>query len=109
MTQNPRSSIDFTQGYLHNGMSDWGSIYGFWVNGSNLTWIMQTLHRTTKPQSPFPFTRLANTSSENSNILYMYHQINETIVAEDLYDDTTAHWIFSNISIEIVDTVTSKT
>lgn len=53
------------------------------------------------PESPFPFARLASTSpntTDNTEFI-LYHQINDTVFAEDVYDTTGEHWISRNFSI----------
>ena len=52
------------------------------------------------PVSPFPFTRLASTALVGSTSSYLYHQINDTTIAEDQYDSSSGHWISTNITIK---------
>ncbi|KAL8915805.1 MAG: hypothetical protein Q9208_008833 [Pyrenodesmia sp. 3 TL-2023] len=52
------------------------------------------------PNTPFPFNRLASTFARNGTNSYLYHQISDSIISEDLWDDTSGFWITSNITIE---------
>ena len=38
------------------------------------------------PKTPFPYSRLAGTTVGNSSNIYLYHQINGTVIAEDMYN-----------------------
>ena len=49
------------------------------------------------PASPFPFARFA---AINSSAFYLYHQINSTVFAEDVWDSAALNWVSSeNITI----------
>ena len=54
----------------------------------------------TGPQTDFPLTRLATTTPVNSTTFYVYHQMNETHIAEEAYDYTIGEWttVFVEIS-----------
>ena len=49
--------------------------------------------------SPFPFSRVANTTVENSSNIYFYHQINDIVIAEDMYNTNAS--FFASTSFEI--------
>ena len=51
------------------------------------------------PVSPFPYTRLAVTNSPDNRTFYLYHQLDESTMAEDAYDIQYKGWIPKNISI----------
>ncbi|KAL9118691.1 MAG: hypothetical protein Q9187_004762 [Circinaria calcarea] len=51
------------------------------------------------PASPFPFARFA---AINDTAFYLYHQINSSVFAEDIWDSGARNWVSSqNISISI--------
>lgn len=52
------------------------------------------------PKSSFPFHRLASTPAENATFSYLYHQLSDSVFAEDLWDDTSQLWISKNFTIE---------
>ncbi|MCJ1383887.1 hypothetical protein MMC17_007001 [Xylographa soralifera] len=73
---------------------------GYWVNDSTLTSFAGFGKSQARfSASPFPYTRLASTSPWNSEAFYMYHQINASMLAEDVWDVGQAAWTSSNISI----------
>ncbi|MCJ1479311.1 hypothetical protein MMC13_007996 [Lambiella insularis] len=73
-----------------------------WVNGTNL--ILQTVGYgslpTGPPESPFPYTRLAISAPANSTSFHLYHQINSSALAEDLFDLDVRGWISTIIMIK---------
>ena len=79
------------------------SAFRLWVNGSALSY-MGTIDQTPKPvqtplMSPFPYNRLAVTSVENITAFYLFHQINETAIAEDVWDSSIEGWTSSIVNI----------
>ncbi|KAL8899409.1 MAG: hypothetical protein Q9207_006215 [Kuettlingeria erythrocarpa] len=55
------------------------------------------------PKTPFPFLRIAATYSNSTGlngIAYLYHQLSDTILAEEVWDSTSGFWITNNITIE---------
>ena len=68
-------------------VSNNGTLRGFGVGPFDNPDISQP------PVSPFPFTKLAVTTSANSSSLYLYHMINSTTMVEDQYDTSTGFWI----------------
>ncbi|MCJ1384309.1 hypothetical protein MMC17_007425 [Xylographa soralifera] len=104
----PYSTMDFTQGYITNTSSSLNSFL-FYVNGTKLE--SSPLQPATSegppispPLSPFPFTRLANTvglTADTSQVIYLYHQINETTIAEDQWDIVNGKWTSNSITVAI--------
>lgn len=94
------SDIDFTQCCITTISGPYFPIYLFWVNGSRLESIQSSIDIIDPPLSPFPFTRLATMAPEGNTSLYLYHQINETVIAEDQYDTANGHWISTNITFK---------
>lgn len=90
------SDIDFTQVWItaKSILS-----YVFWVNGLTLEAFLSS-SLDPPPVSPFPFTRLASAAVVGSNSLYLYHQINETTIAEDQYEEVIGQWTSNNITIK---------
>ena len=48
--------------------------------------------------SPFPYTKIAGTSIHNDTI-YVYHQLNESILIEEMYHFQTHTWTSVNLTI----------
>ncbi|MCJ1479151.1 hypothetical protein MMC13_007835 [Lambiella insularis] len=96
------SAVDFTQGCVTNGSTSDARVYGFWVNGTTLSSITSfgnDVYPTTSPSSQFPYTRLASTSPGNGTEILLYHQINDTAFAEDVYDTSGGVWSSSSFTI----------
>ncbi|MCJ1247113.1 hypothetical protein MMC30_004324 [Trapelia coarctata] len=78
--------------------------YGFWVNGTHPSWLWAKYsdepRETPLPTSPFPFMRLATTTPVGSAAFYLYHQIDATTFAQDVFDNQSQRWWSFNISIE---------
>ena len=76
--------------------------YGLWVNGTALSFLpaLYSSPISNTGTSPFPFTRLAATSFIGSTAFYLYHQINTSTFAEDVWDTTVSSWSSSYISIQ---------
>ena len=52
------------------------------------------------PEAPFPFRRLALAQDFNETGSYIYHQINDSIIAEEFWSEDSRIWLPSvNISI----------
>ena len=49
--------------------------------------------------TPFPLSRLANTTVGNSSNIYLDHRINDIVIAEDMYHTNTG--FFTSTSFEI--------
>lgn len=44
------------------------------------------------PKNTFPFARLASASTPDNQTTYLYHQMNETTLAEEAYDALVGQW-----------------
>ena len=67
--------------------------FGMVVNDTKLSMFRtQNVGPTTGPLTDFPFARLATTTPINSTIFYLYHQMNETHIAEESFDITVGTW-----------------
>lgn len=78
------------------GSGSGGKIFGVLVLKSRLVDILDASSAFFHPGplvAPFPYTRLASTAPVNSALLYLYHQINDTTIAEDQYGASIGHWI----------------
>ena len=71
----------------------WGVVY---VNGSKLYCSLGFVEPL---DSLFPYKRLATTTPNSSEVLYIYHQINETMFAQELYENSRNGWTSTNISV----------
>ena len=79
--------VDIAQVFVNNANSDSYTLFGFWVNGTELAaYTTKNIGLSTQPQSPFPYSRLAGTTGGGSSNVYLYHQINGTFLAEDMYN-----------------------
>lgn len=79
--------VDIAQVFVNNANSDSYTLFGFWVNGTDLAaYTTKNIGLSTQPQSRFPYSRLAGTTVGTSSNIYLYHQINGTFVAEDMYN-----------------------
>ena len=67
-----------------------------WFNDSQL----QTVYEPS-PSSKLPFHRFTTTFAENATNTYLYHQLSDSVLAEELWDGgTSGFWISSNVTIE---------
>ena len=75
--------------------------YYLWVNGTTLSsfYDPDVSMFNNPPTSAFPYTRLAATTTDGSTAFYLYHQINESIIAEDVWDRALGSWSSSTINI----------
>ena len=79
--------VDIAQVFVNNPSSDSYTLFGFWVNGTELAaYTTKNIGLSTQPQSPFPYSRLAGTTVGSRSNVYLYHQINGTFLAEDMYN-----------------------
>ena len=79
--------VNIAQVFINTGSASSYTLFGFWVNGTSLAaYTTKNIALSTMPKSPFPFSRLAGTTVGNSSDVYLYHQINETFIAEDVYN-----------------------
>jgi len=70
-----------------------------WVNATGLVAEFPAYDN---PIAPFPYTRLAVTTPPASKAFYLYHQINASTLAEDIYDTAVSSWGSTNITISMV-------
>ena len=81
--------------YLDTG----GGVLAVWVNGTNLYPISKfVFSRTAVPQTSFSFTRLASINLPGESC-YLYHQINDTTLAEEQYDFSLDQWFTTYITV----------
>ena len=79
--------VNIAQVFVNNQKSDSYTLFGFWVNGTELAaYTTKNIGLSTQPQSPFPYSRLAGTTVGAGSDIYLYHQINQTAIAEDMYN-----------------------
>lgn len=79
--------VNIAQVFVNNSSSKTYTLFAFWVNGTSLAaYTTDNIALSTQPRSPFPFTRLAGTIASNSSNIYLYHQINGSAIAEDVYN-----------------------
>ena len=79
--------VNIAQVFVNNPKSDAYTLFGFWVNGTELAaYTTKNIGLSTQPQSSFPYSRLAGTTVVGSSNIYLYHQINGTYLAEDMYN-----------------------
>ena len=84
-------SVDFA--FINSG--DNASIV--WVNGTKL-WSVGRYEGDVVPHISFPFTRLASIDVPGKSS-YLYHQINETTLAEEQYDYSLHEWLTTYITV----------
>ena len=81
--------INIAQVFVNNNNQNSNSytLFGFWVNGTELAaYTTKNIGLSTQPQSPFPYSRLAGTTVGGRSDIFLYHQINQTAMAEDMYN-----------------------
>lgn len=61
----------------------------FWVNGTQPVMSLNSA----PPESSFPFARLASATVSDLSTTYLYHQINGTTIAEELWDNSLNAWM----------------
>ena len=69
-----------------------GYSYTIWVNGTQPTLIAPDPTSIKMPDNAFPFTRLASVISADQSTTFLYHQINGTTFAEEVYDASQNAW-----------------
>ena len=75
--------------FLHGDVMAWFNKTSLVMNGAPL------------PTSSFPYKHLAGTSKVNTTESYIYHQLNETTIAEEYWDGGRSDfWITRNITID---------
>ncbi|KAL8922842.1 MAG: hypothetical protein Q9208_004967 [Pyrenodesmia sp. 3 TL-2023] len=72
-----------------------------WFNGSTLQGD-PNMPSVGAPSTPFPFQRLASTYATNFTKTYLYHQLDDSTIAEEFWDDAKSTvWFSNNITIEV--------
>ena len=94
--------VNIAQVFINTGSSDSYTLFGFWVNGTSLAaYTTRNIGLSTMPKSPFPYSRLAGTTVGNSSNIYLYHQINGTAIAEDMYNTDGGFFTTTYMSIAV--------
>ncbi|MCJ1314232.1 hypothetical protein MMC25_007912, partial [Agyrium rufum] len=71
--------------------------FTFWVNGTILASITARMEQAAKsPEKTFPFKRLAGSSYNSTNNIYVYHQLDSVTIAEEVYSIDIDYWTSSN-------------
>ena len=71
-----------------------GSAHGIWINGTQPVLIeTRDYEKVMLPSNEFPFTRLASATSADQSTTYLYHQMNGTTFAEEVWDDALENWL----------------
>lgn len=79
--------VDIAQVFVNNPTSLSYTLFGFWVNGTDLAaYTTKNIGLSTQPKSTFPYSRLAGAVGGNGSDVLLYHQINGTSWAEDVYN-----------------------
>ncbi|CAF9911040.1 hypothetical protein IMSHALPRED_009905 [Imshaugia aleurites] len=79
--------VDIAQVFVNDATSLSYTLFGFWVNGSELAaYTTKNIGLSTQPKSSFPYSRLAGTVGGNGSEVLLYHQINGTAWAQDAYN-----------------------
>ena len=79
--------------------------YMLWVNATTLVTVnfgpIGEGRLINEPLSSFPFGRMATTTPVGSRAFYLYHQLNGSILAEEVWDSGHLVWTSSNVSVAI--------
>lgn len=79
--------VDIAQVFVNDPTSRSYTLFGFWVNGTDLAaYTTKNIGLSTQPKSSFPYSRLAGAVGGNGSDVLLYHQINATSWAEDVYN-----------------------
>ena len=74
--------------------------FSVWVNGSRLAVLPHLasgeVGLSHQLKAFFPFKRLASATSSDHSASYLYHQINGTTIAEEMWDALTNQWLPSS-------------
>ena len=97
-SHNYPSTRSFDFAFINSGKAT----FAVWVNGTNVYPVEDDSDgRPVLPQTSFPFTRLASINVPENSSSYLYHQINETTLAEEQYDDSLHEWLTFYIPVPI--------
>lgn len=79
--------VDIAQVFVNDASSLSYTLFGFWVNGTELAaYTTKNIGLSTQPKSSFPYSRLAGAVGGNGTDVLLYHQVNATSWAEDVYN-----------------------
>ena len=67
-----------------------GSSFAMWIDGTQPITIDTN---DVKPDSIFPFARLASVTLADQSATFLYHQINGTTFAEEQWDSSLSNWL----------------
>ena len=71
--------------------------FAIWVSGTEAMAFSYGEPRSYEtPNVSFPFKRLASTTSPDRTESYLYHQINKTTIAEEVFIESANSWLASN-------------
>ena len=95
--------VNIAQVFINNtGSASSYTLFGFWVNGTSLAaYTTKNIGLSTMPKSPFPYSRLAGTTVGNSTDVYLYHQINGSSIAEDVYNTEGGFFTTTYMNISV--------
>ena len=85
---NHPSTRSFDFAFINSGEGT----FPVWVNGTNVYPIEYHSSNNLVPQVSFPFARLASINMPENSSSYLYHQINETTLAEEQWESTMLEW-----------------
>lgn len=85
-----------------NGKTTGYTLFGFWVNGTELAaYTTKNIGLSGAPKSPFPYSRLAaTTGGTGSGDVFLFHQVNASSLAQDVYD--TSGGFFTTTYFDVV-------
>ncbi|CAF9936022.1 MAG: hypothetical protein ALECFALPRED_006664 [Alectoria fallacina] len=79
--------VDIAQVFVNDPASLSYTLFGFWVNGTDLAaYTTKNIGLSTQPKSSFPYSRLAGAVGGNGSDVLLYHQVNASSWAEDVYN-----------------------
>ena len=70
-----------------------------WVDQSKLRFSNSDLPSPPKPDTVFTYEHLAWVFGMNRSMNYLYHQMSESVIIEDLWDDDNGFWTTRNITV----------
>ncbi|KAL8908882.1 MAG: hypothetical protein Q9171_005279 [Xanthocarpia ochracea] len=94
---------NWPSGSITTGISDIISLSdggAAWFNASTPIFVDHNAITLPSPKSSFPFHRLASTFAKFEIETYVYHQLNGSTFAEDLWDGASGAWISSNFTVD---------
>lgn len=79
------------------------SLIAIWTNSSaqKLQMLSHFSHLSHAPEPPFPFSRIATINSNLSKEfpVMIYHQLTESVLVEEIWENTNRIWLKNNITI----------